>query len=383
MGGYNMIKTILFDIDGVILSEERCFDASALTVWELMNSSRYLGGATEAFTPKPDESQIRAIRKEVFDDDHALSFIKSLGINSNWDIVYLIFSYQFISALTQLSTNDQDKINEWLTEPFQQKRLSEISSLLPHPLQPNYKAFVKDFEGRVTSKQDLFDHLNTLAKEKLGVATHSFSKQHGLWDLGRRVYQEWYVGDSFIEESIGQKANQEGKVGFLEDEIPLAPPKEFVQLFSTLIENGFQIGFGTGRPDIETYEPLKGLGLLELVDDKRITTSSDVIKAESKQQDVPLGKPHPYTYLQSYFTKTMASSDVINQTLPLKEGSEILIVGDSIADGLAAKAIGAKFAAVLTGLTGEEARSEFITLGADYILSHVRDVLPLLKEMTI
>lgn len=31
-----MIKTILFDVDGVMLSEERYFDASALTVWEFL-----------------------------------------------------------------------------------------------------------------------------------------------------------------------------------------------------------------------------------------------------------------------------------------------------------------------------------------------------------
>ncbi|MDK8290252.1 MAG: hypothetical protein QP784_13155, partial [Staphylococcus lugdunensis] len=35
------MKSILFDVDGVFLSEERCFDVSALTVDELLHSENY------------------------------------------------------------------------------------------------------------------------------------------------------------------------------------------------------------------------------------------------------------------------------------------------------------------------------------------------------
>ncbi len=37
------MKKILFDVDGVFLSEERCFDVSALTVYELLMDKCYLG----------------------------------------------------------------------------------------------------------------------------------------------------------------------------------------------------------------------------------------------------------------------------------------------------------------------------------------------------
>ena len=36
-----MYKMILFDVDGVFLSEERCFDTTALTVWELLDAPAF------------------------------------------------------------------------------------------------------------------------------------------------------------------------------------------------------------------------------------------------------------------------------------------------------------------------------------------------------
>ena len=37
------MKKVIFDIDGVLLSEERYFDVSALTVWEILYSPAYMG----------------------------------------------------------------------------------------------------------------------------------------------------------------------------------------------------------------------------------------------------------------------------------------------------------------------------------------------------
>ena len=48
-----------------------------------------------------------------------------------------------------------------------------------------------------------------------------------------------------------------------------------------------------------------------------------------------------------------------------------LVVGDAGSDILAAKAMGADFLAVLTGVSGERARSYFEEIGAEYILPNV------------
>ncbi len=41
------MKKVIFDIDGVLLSEERYFDVSALTVWEILYSPVYMGLPSE------------------------------------------------------------------------------------------------------------------------------------------------------------------------------------------------------------------------------------------------------------------------------------------------------------------------------------------------
>ena len=41
------MKKVVFDVDGVLLSEEQYFNASALTVWEILYSRDYMGLPSE------------------------------------------------------------------------------------------------------------------------------------------------------------------------------------------------------------------------------------------------------------------------------------------------------------------------------------------------
>ena len=79
-----MINTILFDVDGVLLSEEHYFDAYALTVWELLISENYLGMSPDQFKTNYTEEEIKANRELVFQNDKVLKFQKSRGLNANW-----------------------------------------------------------------------------------------------------------------------------------------------------------------------------------------------------------------------------------------------------------------------------------------------------------
>ena len=55
--------------------------------------------------------------------------------------------------------------------------------------------------------------------------------------------------------------------------------------------------------------------------------------------------------------------------------SRTLVVGDAGADILAAKAMGADFCAVLTGVSGTAARDYFEELNSEYILNSLADFL--------
>ncbi|PNY86124.1 HAD family hydrolase, partial [Staphylococcus agnetis] len=85
-----MDKVILFDVDGVFLDEGRCFDVSALAVYELLFDKAYLNLNHKIDLSQIKDSQIQAIRKEIFEGDLILNQLKSLGVNSNWDMLFIV-----------------------------------------------------------------------------------------------------------------------------------------------------------------------------------------------------------------------------------------------------------------------------------------------------
>jgi phosphoglycolate phosphatase-like HAD superfamily hydrolase len=371
-----LIKTILFDVDGVLLSEEHYFDASALTVWEMLYSANYLGLAANKFKTDYGEDEIKVIRDQVFQNDNVLKFFKSRGLNANWDMIYLSFGHQLIHLLTQIKDTEFKKITEWCQAPINREALIDIGKVLGrYAVKTDFKLFVEDFGRSTETKQELFSYLNGLAKENLGVDTSIFTGKGALWSVCEHVSQEWYVGDENVLASTGRPSVQTGKKGFLANEATLAAKEDIDELFQFLTTKGFTIGIGTGRPELETVQPFLHLDWLKHFDGKRIVTADDVLRAENDLSErKSLSKPHPYTYILGLHGKEMSAKECLNIPMPIENGESVLIVGDSLADLLAARKMGCQFAAVLTGLSGEGARSDFEKHEAEYILDSVLDL---------
>lgn len=377
-----MFKMILFDVDGVLLSEERYFDASALTVWEMLFSSKYLGLPGDNFESALTEEAIRRIRNEVFVNDRVLDFMKSRGINANWDMVYLSFSHQLLCLMEKLIPNHKEEVEKILGAQISRESIARLSQLWAgQPFMVNYHSFIDDFAPSSAEKQALLLYLNDLAKQKLGIETTVFSRTSELWELCQETFQEWYLGDQLVEQSIDRPAYQLGKKGFLSDEIPIVDPTEMAAMLSALKQKGLTLGIGTGRPTIETIIPLKEMGLIGFFDPNRVVTASHVLDAENEHPErAPLAKPQPFCYIKGWLGLDAANQECFDFPLPMKDGNELLIVGDSVADYMAAKSMGCKFAATLTGLTGQDARVKFEELGADYILNDVREIVEIVME---
>lgn len=378
-----MIKTVLFDVDGVLLSEERYFDMSALAVWEVLISSKYLGLKPEEFKTKLTDEEIEEIRSEIFVNDSVLEFMKARGLNANWDMIYLALAYQLIHILDQVKEELNEEINKWLTNEIDRNVLMEIGEMLAgKQLTFDFPKFLKDFQDAEPSKQGLLDHLDLLAKDKLGVVTKMFSKADQLWFTCELCSQEWYVGDEHIVASTGKPSVQTGKDGFMSDEKVLADKEAIAEMFDKLTKNGVRIGIGTGRPELETIEPFKILNWLKHFDVNYIVTADDVLKAKKSHPEGPsLSKPHPFTYIMALSGETKTEDECLAEKLPIENGEETLIVGDSLADLLAAKEMGCRIAAVLTGLSGQDARGKFKEHNADYILDGVLDVEELVLSL--
>lgn len=372
-----MIKTILFDVDGVLLSEEHYFDASALTVWELLLSNNYLGLAPEKFKTDYSEEEIKEIRETVFGkNDEVLKLMKSRGLNANWDMIYLSFGHQLIHLLSQIKENDSSRISSWLQNPITREVLVEMGKELhPYSVNLDFNLFISDFEHSKETKQELFHYLNQLAEQKLGVSTTIFSGISALWSVCEHSSQEWYVGDENVLNSTGRPSVQMGKKGFLANETTLATKTDIAALFSYLKESGIKIGIGTGRPELETIQPFHHLDWLKHFDLNYIVTADDVLNAEKELTEKrSLSKPDPFTYIMGLKGRTTSVETCLKTILPIENGEEVLVVGDSLADLLAARKMGCQFAAVLTGLSGKDARRDFEKYEADYILDTVLDV---------
>ena len=124
------------------------------------------------------------------------------------------------------------------------------------------------------------------------------------------------------------------------------------------------------------------MGWLPAFDPDRIVTASDVRRAEKSRSDLgPLGKPHPFTYLKAFGGRTTSDADILATRLPIIDGERVLIVGDSVADLLAATSNGLPFCRHFDRSGRREGAVKFVELGADYILKDVTEVLPLIRGL--
>ncbi|MFT8390451.1 MAG: HAD hydrolase-like protein [Sporolactobacillus sp.] len=379
-----MIQTILFDVDGVFLSEEHYFDASALTVWELLNSPNYLGlSGEDCFSTNYSKEQIESIRQTVFLNDEVLNQLKSRGMNANWDMIYVTFSVQLIDLIAQLPAHIREQAAQLLTAPITRATLAALRPIFrAHGVRPRFQATLAAYKDTDVMKQEIILYLNEFAAQRLAIETEVFQPKSSLWHIGEHCSQEWYVGDVHVEASTGQPSVQTGKTGFLAEEETIVPKAHVLAMFRAFREQGLTVGIATGRPALETYQPFDYLGWLDVLDREHIATADDVLKAEKSYDAAPLAKPHPFTYLLAYHGQ---SSDARRWTARepecLARGEETLIVGDSLADLLCARQIGCRFAGVLTGLSGQKARSQLEAHGADYVLNSIADLPALVKEL--
>lgn len=361
-----MFKTVLFDIDGVMLSEERYFDASALTIHELLTSKDFLGlpSISTDYTPNPTDETIRDIRGQVFAKDSILEGLKNVGVNANWDMVYFVFVAELVASLRKVedSPGFRQGLSEALHAGWSVAALQQIGGM------------IRDSRGDIQIRWDAYDELYGGCSTRDGLLERASSaldaflpggNHHDLWDIGQDTFQTWYLGDSYT-------GRETGKSGFLTNEYPIVEPSALANLLASLKEKGLHLGVATGRPQTETHVPLEHFGWLQYFDLRYVSTASDVVAAERLMPSArPLSKPNPFSYLRS-LTGDHDVDSLLSRSLPV-EGihDTVLIIGDSIADALAAKRLGASFAAVLTGLEGEAARPKFEQLDAEYIFSDV------------
>ncbi|EGQ4229846.1 HAD family hydrolase [Staphylococcus pseudintermedius] len=369
-----MTKAILFDVDGVFLDESRCFDVSALTVYELLYSTDYLGLNSHIDLSQLTDVQITDIRATLFKNDVILNRLKSMGINSNWDMLFVVFSVHFIECLKQIS--HEARIDFLNSVQFDETTLRKVGQQLTNSI-INYERPLQFIENGSEGRSQIYQSLQSYAMTELNVEEATlFDINSPLWQLAQEIYQEWYLGTALYEEVEQKVAKTDYKRGYIYHELALAPIEDIKQLLTNLKAAGYQLAIATGRPRTETLVPFETLDLLSYFDDAFIVSASEVLEVESRYPELkPLGKPNPFSYIAAFNgnQKQDYYDYATNQTNRM-DPEKVTIVGDSLADLFSAQTVNAQFIGTLTGLKGKSAEAELRAHGAEIIVDNVLDI---------
>jgi len=413
---------IIFDLDGVITSEEAYWDAAGLTLHELLYSPRYwdvdgspLGAGEQdkqdrQYRPAETAEESRCISRAVLPEPEILA-LKARAINSNWDVCYaavclhlihLLALLPDISALLPLRPWDAG----WLAA-FR-RQISGTSAGHPHTAGqahiPGHPQGVPLHFGNVGAPLagarsarsaglnthlfdtpifkgyvglELINRLDFYASEVLGYPVKDvFSRYSPLWALCQDIFQEWYLGDELYSETYGHPPGQRGKPGCVHFERPLLASEEIGATLEALSEQEYVLGFATGRTYQEAAYPLKMYGLLRYFDEQHIATYDNIERAEvelrSHGDQTLLSKPHPFQFL-------VAAG--LAQPSPSMQSEPFVVVGDSTSDILGGRAAGALTVAVLTGARTSEARQLLEQSGPDFIIDDMTKLPELLADI--
>ena len=193
------MKKVIFDVDGVLLSEERYFDVSALTVWELLYSKDYMGLPLEGedFDARHvTEGQIASCRSRVWGQDRLLAFLKAHGINSNWDMVHCwLITALWLMALTYEKRSGGEKVCLTLEKPSDMKEAGLALMGLPVPeaeeILAKWEAVIpSDLEG-----EDVVTCLQKAMAGDFGNGSDWALLRSPFWIIHTEAFQAWYLGD--------------------------------------------------------------------------------------------------------------------------------------------------------------------------------------------
>ena len=334
------ITTILFDMDGVITSEYLYWDAAALTAWELLVSKEYYGG--EEFSSSRCMRDLEQLHQTVFCGGQTIQAVKNLGVNTNWDLAWLVFCAAKILGGDSVP---DEKVFAGVLEYYR-----SCSVLAP----------------------ELYDKVG---QEFAAAARLPYSAcKRGarlLWTQVQDVFQHWFLGSRRYAAAHG-KFVSDNRPGLNTMENPVIPLADLRQALQALKDEGLTLGIGTGRPREEILYPLQKWGIDGFFDPMRCVTYTEVAAAESRLRPAePIAKPHPFVFLKGAFGLDYPDRDLLEGNVDPAVIAKTLVVGDAPSDLLAAENAGFPFAAVLTGVG---ARDYFRESGADLILDNICDL---------
>jgi phosphoglycolate phosphatase-like HAD superfamily hydrolase len=323
------LEILIFDLDGVITSEQKYWNTARLTVWEMLSQPHYLGLTNHFGHQMLTPEMVLAAGEQVINTDF-ITELKNRAVNSNWDLTFFVLSLQLIAILAQLDPVQLATIPAPNHLTVQLQQIGSLASQVQldpkrsnQIIQQFWQAAI-DLKGTAVQAQ-----VPIFARQILGQSLEIFHSHSALWELCYRNFQAWYEGSQGYQ---------------LPDDETVLPVSEIQQILGTLGQQ-YQLAIATGRPRNETISPLTKLGLIDYFAADRIVTYDEVLMAE-QLVDIKLGKPHPFIVLKAIYPE---KSDTELLQITKRSHPTVAYIGDAASDVVAAQATGCWSIGVLTG----------------------------------
>lgn len=344
------IDTLIFDLDGVITTEEKYWACARLTLWELVTKTLDL---PEAFGDAPKHEEERA----TICPNELIYALKGRAVNSNWDIAYLM-SCVYMAAMP----------NVWVPAP------ADLDSLLrqargsrtgPAAWPEALEFFLSSTHG--AKGRALVQEAGTRLMAALRCESPDLLRVDGpFWSYLFERFQRFYRGEAMAEN--GAPPLLDGTV--LDDALIDVALKR-------LHDTGYSLGIASGRPRDEMNDALGHLDLLKYFDPKRLGTLDVIRQAEVELKADGLSKPHPLSLMRALYPEADLAA-LMDENFQKVRRPNVVMVGDATSDILMARACGCRSVGVLTGVNGTTAKEErkllLIHAGCEAILEDITEL---------
>ena len=353
------MKYIIFDLDGVILSERRCFDVSAIVLWEFFTSDKLFHFEKNNYTLPFTKDDIEALRKYYWMDDKILAWLKHKGINSNVDMIYayVLGTLGYLMEQKPLELRLPKEITHQVIE-----ELGKVYEDVKKPSPEEVFNWLKEHTKKDAKKQEFFTELIKKIAELAKIDINTLALNGSLYALLDTSFSQWYVKNEDV----------------YPEEETIVPIDKLKELFEDLQAKHFTLCIGTGRPLRDVQIPLQSLGLWRYFAKNHVATYDDALIASIITRSDSLDKPHPFIFRAAWWgTFPEHYEQYIRRPGLFREEhrkDEVYVVGDSIADVQASRIMGIPIFATLTGLTGSEAEAELKEAGATNVIKDVLDL---------
>lgn len=351
------MKKVIFDVDGVLLSEEHYYDASALTICEILYSKDYMGLSAEGvdfISQNITEGMTASCRNKVWGNNRLLAWLKSKGINSNWDMVHIyLITVLWILAGIYRDRSEGDRISLSLGTIEDIKRAG--MKLMGLPI-PDVDDILNQWKKSIPESVEGAEVINCLVHEMKRDFEDSVEWGEPcscFWKIHTEAFQNWYLGDDLFISFLHKMPYSGGKEGFLNKESPLVSAEEIRQLFIRLKRAGFELGIATGRSREEMMIPFKNFKWYEEFDPLYMATASDAVEASCMFSCPIPDKPAPFIYSCAIYGRNKDNYSVyLEEKMKPSSEDEIYVCGDSYSDIIGSRKAGTRFIGIFTEING-------------------------------